>query len=280
MPWPNRRRCPRRDADRLGRRRRLRPARRRHQRHHGGAAQAPGRRSASSRCGTRRRRPSWPAATPSSPGRLGVCLATSGPGGIHLLNGLYDAKLDGQPVLAITGHAVPRPDRHPHQQDVELDSSSWTSPSTSPRHGPGARRERGRARLPHRARLPRRRPHHDPGRHPGPGRPSDDALRSATCRTTSPTCMAAARACAARRRARSAPPTCSTPARRSCILAGRGALGAADELAALAERLGAPIVKPLLGKACVPDDSPYTTGGIGLLGTRPSQEALEGATRC
>ena len=47
-------------------------------------------------------------------GRLGCCLATSGPGGIHLLNGLYDAKLDGQPVLAITGHALPRPDRHPH----------------------------------------------------------------------------------------------------------------------------------------------------------------------
>ena len=47
-------------------------------------------------------------------GKLGVCLATSGPGGIHLLNGLYDAKLDGQPVLAITGHAVSRPDRHLH----------------------------------------------------------------------------------------------------------------------------------------------------------------------
>jgi pyruvate dehydrogenase (quinone)/pyruvate oxidase len=59
------------------------------------------------------------------------------------------------------------------------------------------------------------------------------------------------------------------------ILAGRGALGATDELEALAEKLGAPIVKPLLGKACVPDDSPYTTGGIGLLGTRPSQEAME-----
>src|SRR5205085_6834044 len=59
------------------------------------------------------------------------------------------------------------------------------------------------------------------------------------------------------------------------ILAGRGALDATDELEALAEKLGAPIVKPLLGKACVPDDSPYTTGGIGLLGTRPSQEAME-----
>ena len=59
------------------------------------------------------------------------------------------------------------------------------------------------------------------------------------------------------------------------MLAGRGALDATAELEAMAEKLGAPIVKPLLGKACVPDDSPYTTGGIGLLGTEPSQDALE-----
>ncbi len=59
------------------------------------------------------------------------------------------------------------------------------------------------------------------------------------------------------------------------VLAGQGALGATDELEQLAERLAAPIAKPLLGKAAVPDDSPYTTGGIGLLGTKPSQEALE-----
>jgi pyruvate dehydrogenase (quinone) len=59
------------------------------------------------------------------------------------------------------------------------------------------------------------------------------------------------------------------------IVAGRGALGAADELERVADLLAAPIVKALLGKAVVPDDSPYTTGAIGLLGTRPSQEALE-----
>src|SRR5437899_10703398 len=61
------------------------------------------------------------------------------------------------------------------------------------------------------------------------------------------------------------------------ILAGRGALGATDELEQVAELLGAPIVKPLLGKAAVPDDSPYTTGGIGLLGTEPSETAMEQA---
>jgi len=59
------------------------------------------------------------------------------------------------------------------------------------------------------------------------------------------------------------------------ILAGRGALGAGDELTEIAELLGAPVAKPLLGKACLPDDSPYTVGGVGLLGTRPAQEALE-----
>ncbi len=59
------------------------------------------------------------------------------------------------------------------------------------------------------------------------------------------------------------------------ILAGQGALHATDELEQVAELLGAPVVKALLGKAAVPDDSPYTTGGIGLLGTEPSQEALE-----
>jgi pyruvate dehydrogenase (quinone)/pyruvate oxidase len=63
--------------------------------------------------------------------------------------------------------------------------------------------------------------------------------------------------------------------RKIVILAGRGALNATDELEALAEKLGAPIVKALLGKGAVPDHSPYTTGGIGLLGTRPSEEALE-----
>jgi pyruvate dehydrogenase (quinone)/pyruvate oxidase len=63
--------------------------------------------------------------------------------------------------------------------------------------------------------------------------------------------------------------------RKVVLLAGRGALHATDELEAVAEKLGSPIVKALLGKAAVPDDSPYTTGGIGLLGTAPSQEALE-----
>src|SRR5205085_2286245 len=63
--------------------------------------------------------------------------------------------------------------------------------------------------------------------------------------------------------------------KRVAILVGRGALKSTDELEVLAETMGAPIIKALLGKAAVPDTSPYTTGGIGLLGTKPSQEAME-----
>jgi pyruvate dehydrogenase (quinone)/pyruvate oxidase len=64
--------------------------------------------------------------------------------------------------------------------------------------------------------------------------------------------------------------------RKTAILAGRGALDARNGLLAVAERLGAPVIKPLLGKGAIPDDSPFSTGGVGLLGTKPSQEALEG----
>src|SRR5690606_19362967 len=63
--------------------------------------------------------------------------------------------------------------------------------------------------------------------------------------------------------------------RKVAILAGRGGLHATDELLATAAKVGAPIVKALLGKACVPDDSPYTTGCVGLLGTRASTDVLE-----
>jgi pyruvate dehydrogenase (quinone)/pyruvate oxidase len=63
--------------------------------------------------------------------------------------------------------------------------------------------------------------------------------------------------------------------KKTAILAGQGALGCGQLLAEVAERLAAPVIKPLLGKAALPDDSPYSTGGIGLLGTKPSQEALE-----
>jgi pyruvate dehydrogenase (quinone)/pyruvate oxidase len=205
-------------------------------------------------------------------GRLGVCVATSGPGGIHLLNGLYDAKLDRQPVLAITGMAFHDLVHTFTQQDVELDKLFMDVAVYN-------QRIMGKAHMESSVDL---------------------ALRAAmaykgVAHLTIPTDVQEMEADERSKRnkpqhtsdapARSAPVPDEEGLRRAAeilnsgqkivIMAGQGALGATDQLEQLAERLGAPIVKPLLGKGTVPDDSPYTTGGVGLLGTRPSQEALE-----
>jgi pyruvate dehydrogenase (quinone) len=205
-------------------------------------------------------------------GRLGVCLATSGPGGLHLLNGLYDAKLDGQPVLAITGHHYhDLIDTHA-QQDVDLDRvfqdvSVYTTRIMGPSHVEPVTNLACRTALSYRGvahlnfpvdlqesesreRSKRARPGHSAAIWArGVALPGEASLRHAA--------------------------EVLNHGSKTVILAGRGALGASEELEAVAEALGAPIVKALLGKAAVPDDSPYTTGSVGLLGTRPSQEALE-----
>lgn len=203
-------------------------------------------------------------------GRLGVCLATSGPGGIHLLNGLYDAKMDGQPVLAITGHHFhDLIDTH-SQQDVNLDRvfqdvAVYSTRVMGPAHVHNvadlacrkALSQRGVAHIcfpvdfqsqSATARSSRNLPRHT-SNVPAfrQGLPSDEDLNRAA--------------------------EVLNAGSRVAILAGRGALGAGDEVEQLADLLGAPVIKPLLGKACIPDDSPFTTGGIGLLGTKPSHEA-------
>ena len=205
-------------------------------------------------------------------GRLGVCVATSGPGGIHLLNGLYDAKLDGQPVLAITGH-------HYHdligtyaQQDVDLDKlfdnvAAYSVRVMSASHVENVASLACRTAIAYRAvthinfpvdlqeqtageRSKRNLPHHvSEVAACGAVVPCDDDLVRAAEVLNAGTKVA--------------------------ILAGRGALGAGDEIEHIAEILGAPVIKPLLGKGVIPDDSPYTTGGIGLLGTRASTEVIE-----
>jgi pyruvate dehydrogenase (quinone)/pyruvate oxidase len=206
-------------------------------------------------------------------GRLGVCVATSGPGGIHLLNGLYDAKLDGAPVLAITGLQFHDLLNTETQQDVELDKlfmdvCKYNNRIMGPAHVENVVELACRAALAYRGvahvtmpvdmqempadtlRSKRNRPHHVSDIWAESAHiPTDDALRNAAEILNKP--------------------------KKPVIMAGRGAIGARRELKEIAEILGAPIVKPLLGKACVPDDSPYTTGGVGLLGTRPSQDALE-----
>jgi pyruvate dehydrogenase (quinone) len=207
-------------------------------------------------------------------GRLGVCLATSGPGGLHLVNGLYDAKMDGQPVLAITGH-------HFHdlidtygQQDVNLDRvftdvALYSTRVMGPAHVENvthlacrtALSQRGVAHITFPLDLQNASPDRfERSKRNVPGHTTDTFARAVALPEEEDLRRAA---------------EVLNAGRKVAIIAGRGALGATDELLQAAELLGAPIIKALLGKACVPDDSLYTTGGLGLLGTRPSQDALE-----
>jgi pyruvate dehydrogenase (quinone) len=206
-------------------------------------------------------------------GRLGVCIATSGPGGIHLLNGLYDAKMDHAPVLAITGLQHSDLIGTFTQQDVELDKLFIDVAQFNERVMNGAHMESL----------------------------VDLAVRCAlTSRSVShitiPVDVQTQEMKKGRTERNPIHHTSAVPAyfeqlpsrvelehaadilnrgKKIAILAGQGALHATQELEEVAEILGAPIVKALLGKAAVPDDSPYTTGGIGLLGTEPSQDALD-----
>src|SRR5436189_233985 len=192
-------------------------------------------------------------------GRLGCCLATSGPGGIHLLNGLYDAKLDGQPVLAITGLQYHDLINTYTQQDVELDKlfmdvCVYNNRVMGPDHVENVAELACRTALSYRGvshitipvdiqekevsrkmRSKRNIPHHV----------SNVWARSARLPNPADVQQAAG---------------VLNQGRKIVILAGAGALHASEELEIMAEKLGAVIVKPLLGKACVPDDSPYTTG--------------------
>ena len=205
-------------------------------------------------------------------GKLGVCLATSGPGGLHLLNGLYDAKLDGQPVLAITGHHFhDLIDTHA-QQDVSLDRvfadvAVYNTRVMGPSHVEPVADLACRTALAYRGvahiNFPVDIQEHEGGERSKrniAGHTSDVFARSARLPADDELQRAAA---------------VLNAGRKIAILVGQGANGAADELEQVAERLGAPIIKTILGKAAIPDDHPYTTGGIGLLGTKPSQEAIE-----
>jgi pyruvate dehydrogenase (quinone) len=206
-------------------------------------------------------------------GRLGVCLATSGPGGIHLLNGLYDAKLDQAPVLAITGMAYHDLIGTHTQQDVALDRTfidvaKFNERVMGPTHVENladlacrtALAYRGVAHLTFPVDIQEMPADRGRSKRNVPGHTSDVFARSARLPDD-----------AALRRAAEI----LDAGTKVAILAGQGARDATDALERAADQLAAPIVVPLLGKGCVPDDSPYTTGPIGLLGTRPSQDALE-----
>jgi pyruvate dehydrogenase (quinone) len=205
-------------------------------------------------------------------GKLGVCLATSGPGGIHLLNGLYDAKLDGQPVLAITGHAFhDLIDTHT-QQDVDLDRL-FADVTVYNARVMGSAHVRNVTDLACRTALNHRGVAHLNIPSDIQDAEFDERSKRNVPNHTGSVPSRSARLASEADLARAAEVLNS--GKKIAILVGQGALDARNEVISIAERLSAPIIKALLGKAVVPDDCSYTTGGIGLLGTKASQEALE-----
>jgi pyruvate dehydrogenase (quinone) len=209
-------------------------------------------------------------------GRLGVCAATSGPGAIHLLNGLYDAKLDHVPVLAITGMQETSVLGSHYQQEVHTtqlyqDVAAYNLMVTNPQQVPAV------VDLAIRTALSRRTVAHltfpndvqvtlaseDPYRHVSPGRPPT-SLAVVSYPQLPPDPRELVKAAEVLQ-----------AGRKVAMLVGVGARGARAEVLAVAEALASPIVKTLPGKQVVPDDHPLTTGGLGLLGTAPSEELME-----
>ncbi len=210
-------------------------------------------------------------------GRLGVCLATSGPGGIHLLNGLYDARLDHQPVLAITGMQATSVLGTGFQQEVHLerlyeDVAAFNMMVTNPASIEALVDAAVRSAL----------ANHTVSHLTFPvdlqeatdlGSPWEGGLGTARAPQTAPVFLRPAGVPHAEDLQRAA--AVLNAASRVVMLVGQGALHARAEVLEVAETLKSPVVKSLLGKAVVPDDHPCTTGGLGLLGTRPSEDAMD-----
>ena len=206
-------------------------------------------------------------------GQVGLCYATSGPGAIHLLTGLYDAKMDHVPVVAIVGQQARTAIGAHYQQEVDLQSlfkdvaSDYVVTATEPaqiRHCidravriASARRSVTAVIIPNDLQelayqdppLVHGTTHTGVG-YAGPAKLPDEAvLREAAAVLNA--------------------------GKKVAILVGSGALGATDEVIAVAERLQAGVAKALLGKAVLPDDLPWVTGGLGLLGTKPSWDLMQ-----
>jgi pyruvate dehydrogenase (quinone) len=207
-------------------------------------------------------------------GGLGVCLATSGPGAVHLLNGLYDAKMDHQPVLAIVGQQ-PRPVLGGHfTQEIDLLSlykdvaSEYVQQASHPAQIRHLIDRAARIAISQRTvtcvivpadlqeeKAVEAQPHAHATIHSSRGLaavhvvPAEEDLDRAAA--------------------------ILNEGKRVAMLVGQGALGASQEVAAVAELLGAGVAKALLGKGVLPDELPYVTGSIGLLGTKPSWKLMQ-----
>ena len=205
-------------------------------------------------------------------GRFGVCMATSGPGAIHLLNGLYDAKMDHVPVVAIVGQTSRSAMGGSYQQEVDLltlfkdVASEYVQMVTVPEQLPGVLDRAIRVALAERAPTAIIIPsdvqelEYSPPTHAFKMVPSSLGI---DWPTAVPAADAIARAA-----------DVLNAGRKVAILAGSGARGARGELEQVAELLGAGVAKALLGKDVLSDELPYVTGSVGLLGTRPSYELM------
>jgi pyruvate dehydrogenase (quinone) len=205
-------------------------------------------------------------------GELGVCIATSGPGASHLITGLYDARMDHMPVLAIVGQQARTALGGHYQQELDLSSlfkdvaGSFAQQATVPSQVRHLVDRAVRIALSERRVtaiiLPndlQEMPYEEPERAHG-------TLHSGVGWTAPKVVPYAAdleRAAAV-----------LNDGRRVAILAGAGTLNAREELIAIADKLGAGVAKALLGKAALPDDLPWVTGSIGLLGTEPSYKLM------
>jgi pyruvate dehydrogenase (quinone) len=206
-------------------------------------------------------------------GGVGLCYATSGPGAIHLLNGLYDAKMDNQPVVAIVGQQARSALGTHYQQEVDLVAlfkdvaSDYVAIGTVPsqvRHlvDRAVRIAQNKRSvtciiLPNDLQLMT---YEDPplvhgSTHTGVGFPAESKVPE----------MHGLQAAA----------KVLNEGKRVAMLVGAGCLEATDEVIAVADKLGAGVAKALLGKAAVPDDLSFVTGGLGLLGTKPSWDLMK-----
>ena len=204
-------------------------------------------------------------------GRIGVCVSTSGPGAIHLLNGLYDAKSDNVPVIAITGSTFSDLMNSSFLQDVKLlqlfaDVASYNTMIHVPEQAEMAvdiacrtclaRKGVGHINIPMDVQEKKLRGEYS--KHKVPGHTSD--IFDSFALPDKKLIEKAAKIL--------------NIGNKIVILVGQGALNASTEVVTVAQKLNAPIIKALLGKAVVPDDHPLSLGGLGMLGTEPASEAM------
>jgi pyruvate dehydrogenase (quinone) len=206
-------------------------------------------------------------------GRLGVCLATTGPGAVHLMNGLYDAALDGAPVVAITGTTFHDLEGMRFMQSVNTiklmqDVALFNEQVTGPAHALFVVNRACRAALGGRGVAHLTIAKDEQGMKLSADKPSMENHGGRTSSSWSPPAGAPPK-----EQLRAAADVLNS-GKRIAILAGQGCRGARAEVERVARTLGAPIAKAYLAKALLPDDHPLTTGGIGHLGTAPSSWAM------